>query len=77
MRVAVEREEKINVELRAAVASLEVMGDAAAASGNTNGGAPSEETTSRLATATQKVVYLQQQNDALHKALKQAKEVRK
>jgi hypothetical protein len=36
---------------------------------------PENEVSSRLAAATHKLVSTQQQNDALHSALKQAKEV--
>lgn len=58
-------ENKTTGELRAIVAGMEAQAE----------DRDENEASSSLASATHKLVNLQQQNDALHQALKQAKEV--
>ncbi|KAJ3076454.1 hypothetical protein HK102_005417, partial [Quaeritorhiza haematococci] len=56
------QQERTVSELKSVLAAMESKGQ------------PTDETAAKLAQATTKVVYLQEQNSALHKALKQAKE---
>ncbi|KAI8855168.1 hypothetical protein BC829DRAFT_1770 [Chytridium lagenaria] len=57
----IHQHERTSSDLKAALAALESKGQSA------------DETTQKLATATQKIVQLTEQNTKLHKALKEAK----
>ncbi|KAI9358583.1 hypothetical protein DFJ73DRAFT_757870 [Zopfochytrium polystomum] len=61
MKESVLQQERTNNDLKAALAAFESKGQS------------SDETTQKLASATQKVVQLTEQNNKLHKALKEAK----